>query len=259
MSSGIGLRLSLGRQVPGAEAPASFLAKLQSLFSGGRLGGIWDATDTARLAQNSDGTGAVASAGDPIGWLEDLSGNGNHLVQGQAALKPALAQDENSGWFAEFDGADDRVAPLLDCLGPDFTLVMAIRDYPLIASFRFSFGTAPSAQIYAGLRSGETSSPYQPSIDYPGGARTRVSAPITDVFTLVADSASGTVTAFSGATQIFTGGGYTGTTDTGLTLNNRPTSGLPTGLEFYRGLCIDAALTGSDLETARTWAGELMP
>lgn len=52
--------------------------------------GLWD--DTTRLKQNSDGTGAVASAGDPVGWwrgqLDVLT-----LTQAVAANKPQYAAD----------------------------------------------------------------------------------------------------------------------------------------------------------------------
>jgi hypothetical protein len=50
---------------------------------------LWaDCSDFSTLKQNSDGTGAVTSSGNPIGYILDKSGNGNHLIQPTASSKP---------------------------------------------------------------------------------------------------------------------------------------------------------------------------
>jgi hypothetical protein len=52
---------------------------------------LWaDCSDLSTLKQNSDGTGAVISSGDPVGYILDKSGNGNHLIQPTASSKPFL-------------------------------------------------------------------------------------------------------------------------------------------------------------------------
>lgn len=57
------------------------------------------------LAQNSDGSGAVAN-GDPVGYLADLSGMGNHLTQSTTAKKPTYNDTEHSSGFLKVDGGD---------------------------------------------------------------------------------------------------------------------------------------------------------
>lgn len=52
---------------------------------------LWaDCSDLSTLKQNSDGTGAVTSSGNPVGYILDKSGNGNHLIQPTASLKPSV-------------------------------------------------------------------------------------------------------------------------------------------------------------------------
>lgn len=57
------------------------LADVQALFGGGEEGCIFDFTDAANLDQVSADTTPVTSYGDPIGHVDDLSGNGNHASQ----------------------------------------------------------------------------------------------------------------------------------------------------------------------------------
>ena len=56
-------------------------------FSPGALSGLqwWARADQSQLAQNPNGTGAVGD-GDPVGFISDLSGNGNNAVMGNAVV-----------------------------------------------------------------------------------------------------------------------------------------------------------------------------
>jgi len=74
------------------------------LFRPGDAGGLWD-FHPQFCRQNSDGTGAAA-VGQPVGWVRDLSGNGNHLVQATSTAKPKLAGGPSHG--LDFDGVDDK-------------------------------------------------------------------------------------------------------------------------------------------------------
>ena len=69
----------------------------------------------ANMAQNSDGTTAVTTADDPVGRLNDLSGNGRHLIQASSELRWAYKTGSGLHWIAsdigdlletsaEFDG-----------------------------------------------------------------------------------------------------------------------------------------------------------
>jgi hypothetical protein len=68
------------------------------LFANGEAGAFHIA-DPRYLFQNSDGTGAV-SVGDPVGYWEDISGNGHHLKQSISANRPALGQDAGGYYIA---------------------------------------------------------------------------------------------------------------------------------------------------------------
>jgi len=86
------------------------------LFSGGRRDPI-----LAAFASSDGGyylpspstcfqdTGATTPciSGDPVGYLQDLSGKGRHLLQGTSTLRPTLNQDGDGYWYLQFDGVDD--------------------------------------------------------------------------------------------------------------------------------------------------------
>lgn len=55
--------------------------------------------------KNTDGTGAVTTVGDLIGYTTDLSGNGNHFTQATGANRPTY-----NGTGADFDGAGDGLS-----------------------------------------------------------------------------------------------------------------------------------------------------
>lgn len=77
-----------------------------SLFAGGEQGVWYDPSDLSTLFQDSAGTIPVTAAGQPVGRMNDKSGNANHATQVTAASRPIL---RNSGalWWLEFDGVDD--------------------------------------------------------------------------------------------------------------------------------------------------------
>jgi hypothetical protein len=88
------------------------------LFGVGDKGCYYDITDVSTMRQNSDGTGSVGT-GDPVGWLEDLSGNGNHATQSTSDSRPTW-----NGSGLVFDGFDDHlITPSIDLSGTDAVTV----------------------------------------------------------------------------------------------------------------------------------------
>lgn len=79
---GIGIGIPWGHQDTGAAPPAwtpDSVAGLQ----------LWlDASDAGTLFQNSGGTGAVTSDGDPVGYWGDKSGNARHVTQATSGRRP---------------------------------------------------------------------------------------------------------------------------------------------------------------------------
>ncbi|GAA6201051.1 hypothetical protein [Aquicoccus sp. SU-CL01552] len=76
-----------------------------SLFASGEQGALYLPGPTTCF-QDAAGT-TPAGDGDPVGYLADLSGNGNHATQSTSAARPTLAQDAGGGWYLDFDGVDD--------------------------------------------------------------------------------------------------------------------------------------------------------
>lgn len=75
------------------------------LFAAGEQGVWYDPSDLPTMFQNSNGTTAVA-VGDPVGYIADKSGNGNHATQATAAARPIL-RTSGGLYYLEFDGVDD--------------------------------------------------------------------------------------------------------------------------------------------------------
>tara|TARA_R110000823_G_scaffold29141_4_gene84673 strand:+ start:5408 stop:7372 length:1965 start_codon:yes stop_codon:yes gene_type:complete len=76
-----------------------------SLFSNGEEGVWYDPSKLFSMKQNSNGT-VDAVVGQPVGYIEDLSGNGHHAIQATSTKKPILR--ETGGLYSlDFDGVDD--------------------------------------------------------------------------------------------------------------------------------------------------------
>jgi len=72
--------------------------------------GWYDSLDLTAMAQNSDGTGAVA-VGDQVGWWKDKSSTGANVTQGVAASRPTLTANQIGGRAAlTFDGSNDNLS-----------------------------------------------------------------------------------------------------------------------------------------------------
>lgn len=78
-----------------------------SLFASGEQGAWYDPSDLSSMNTLSDQTGTVPAVGDPVGYIADKSGNGNHATQATAAKRPTLGQDVNGNYYLDFDGVDD--------------------------------------------------------------------------------------------------------------------------------------------------------
>lgn len=75
-----------------------------NLFANGEQGAWYDPSDLSSMKQLSDGT-VDAVVGQPVGYLRDKSGKGNHAIQATSAKRPVLRQD-GSLYYLEFDGGE---------------------------------------------------------------------------------------------------------------------------------------------------------
>lgn len=111
---------------------AGSVAKLE----GGLLDGLalhLDASELTTLAQSSDGTGAVTTTGDPIGYWGDLSSSDLPATQAAAASRPvykAAVAEFNGLPVLQFDGANDQLTSQLNINAaniPEITILMVYR------------------------------------------------------------------------------------------------------------------------------------
>lgn len=79
------------------------------LFTGTELGGFWDMSQASSLWQDTAATTPVTATGQSVARVDDLSGNGNHLLQGTTASQPLYQEDGNVKYIA-LDGSDDVLA-----------------------------------------------------------------------------------------------------------------------------------------------------
>lgn len=77
-----------------------------TLFSGGADGAWYDPSDLASMFQDSAGTTAVTASGQPVGRINDKSGNGFHLLQATSSKRPTYQTAGGLHWL-DFDGVDD--------------------------------------------------------------------------------------------------------------------------------------------------------
>lgn len=130
-----------------------------SLFASGEEGAWYEPGPSTAFQDTAGAT--PAGLGDPVGRLNDLSGNGNHLTQATASSKPTLQQTAGGLWYLQFDGVDD----FLELTGLTWLVTAQ-------ATFVGTQGGANPARIYSQSDAGadyNTSDHYIPVIRYPGG------------------------------------------------------------------------------------------
>lgn len=79
------------------------------LFQNNEQGAWYDPSDLSTMFQDSAGTIPVTAIGQPVGRINDKSGNGNNAIQSTAAARPLLQNDGVNNYLA-FDGVDDAMA-----------------------------------------------------------------------------------------------------------------------------------------------------
>tara|TARA_R110000824_G_scaffold3726_3_gene17689 strand:+ start:1143 stop:2039 length:897 start_codon:yes stop_codon:yes gene_type:complete len=94
-------------------------AGFTNLFANSEQGVIYDPSDISSLSQDVAGATPVTAAGQPVGRILDLSGNGNHATQATASKRPTYQTDGVLHWL-QFDGVDDAMAtPSIDFTATD--------------------------------------------------------------------------------------------------------------------------------------------
>lgn len=94
----------------GVDCDCDVQTSIAAIFANGEYGAWYDLSNLSTLSQDSAGTTAVSSDGDPIGRVEDLSGNAAHLTQSTSAARPIYDSASNTAFF---DAVDDKLTATL--------------------------------------------------------------------------------------------------------------------------------------------------
>ena len=132
-------------------SPSSFTAELDiDVDTAGHVYkrlGTWIDPTNSQTYQDAAAT-TPAATGDPVGYVQDMSGNGFHLTQATSLSKPTLQQDANGKYYLAFDGVDDVMTATFPSALGDCTLVFAGAEqvsvmYPLNVGTTFDLHTGP--------------------------------------------------------------------------------------------------------------------
>lgn len=234
-----------------------------SIFTAGRDGGAWDFGNTAKLFQSNAGTTAVAAAGDPVGYVQDLSGKGRHLkclydqpAVSDGSARPIYQQRSGFGCIV-FDGVDDLLS-MRSAFGSTLPLSHTTGWTRIFALESITFATADQKTLLAGsgtftngrlIHSNTTGTDLrvtEANADLVSGAGAGVKLVVAEVY----NGASSFVSKNGGAQTTFT----TANDSDGLLLAHT-VSGNYGNAAMYRGLLVNAPLSGTELANVITWAG----
>lgn len=81
----------------------NFKESITSLFSPSEKGFAYDFSDLSTMFQDTAGTIPVTAVDQLVARVNDLSGNGNHLIQSTSGSRPLLKKD-SKGYYLLFDG-----------------------------------------------------------------------------------------------------------------------------------------------------------
>ena len=86
----------------------NFKSSIASLFSSSEKGFAYDFSDLSTMFQDTAGTTPVTAVDQLVARVDDLSGNGNHLIQSSSGSRPVLKQDAK-GYYLLFDGTSKTI------------------------------------------------------------------------------------------------------------------------------------------------------
>ena len=172
-------------------------ALISSLFGASEQGAFYIprpiVNGTQALFQDVAGTVPVTADGDPVGRMQDQSGNGNHATQTVSGSRPVYRMDGTLHWL-EFDGVDDALRTTnIDFTNTDkMTVVLGVSALGVSnrgLSFVFDLNDTGEQAVWLGLPSGSGNITATSSGEGPATAVTEsgLTSPLTSVFTVISD------------------------------------------------------------------------
>ena len=209
---------------------------------------LYDPSNLATLFQDAAMTTPVTAHNDPVGAMLDLSGNGNHVTQGTAGLRPLYQTGGGLHWLLT-DGSDDWLEATF-AQGFPIERVMAARNVSYISSAGLWDGDTLNGLIFeSGL---------DPDLAGFNGNQINLSGESTDVDMVITErwlDAGGTSRFAVDNNSYVTGDAGGNGAFTGLALGSRGGGTNNSNIRFYGGFIRSdvAVLLDADIARLRTF------
>jgi hypothetical protein len=244
-------------------APAAFP---QTLFTADEPGYVVDASDISSLWQDDSASTAVASDGDPVALVQDISGSANGVDHSTSVSgeRPTYKDDGTYQWI-ESDGIDDALESTanLDMTGTDvWTAVFAVRSLDTSGGQNIVWGHnaldgnkilyAPrtsSIDVRALANGGSTI-----TVDETGSA---YDPPADMVMRVEGDLTNDHLKLWLDGTLVGTATGLGASTDWKTEVSELFNASA--NIRFYGGIVIGRALTTTETDDAEQWAADRSP
>lgn len=113
---------------------------IKSLFSNNEVGFTYDLNDLTTLYQDAAGTIEVLLTGQPVAYVKDLSGNGNHAKQLDSGKRPLLS---SIPYFLDYDNVDDELSVNIATQLTNCTVITSTRTNPFSVQTGVTIPTGP--------------------------------------------------------------------------------------------------------------------
>ena len=134
---------------------------------------LWIDAQLSQLRQNSNGTTAATADADPVGYISDLSGTGNHPIQATAGLRPLLklgANGINGLPCLLWDATDDLLRVTFGAAVAQPITAYWVGSFGSAAgTFRIAFDSSADTGAFALFLSDGNTVHYQASTDLDSG------------------------------------------------------------------------------------------
>ena len=114
---------------------------IRKLFANNDQGFAYDPNDLTTMFQDAAGTVDVLLTGQPVAYVKDLSGNGNHAKQLDSSKRPLLS---SIPYFLDYDSVDDELSVNVATQLTNCTIVTSTRTNP----FSVQTGVTIAAGVY---------------------------------------------------------------------------------------------------------------
>ena len=143
----------------------SLASQVAALFAAGEQG--FDISDIRPETVWQDSAKTVPGAiGQPVGYILDKSGRGNHRVQTTTTARTILQQDSGGRCYLQFDGVDDGFGGAISGWSNSMLVASAIQPATTAAHVLWFLST--TNLVYFGASIGGSGSPPSANVGTPG-------------------------------------------------------------------------------------------